>query len=295
LPARGGEAPDAILRFAEQRDFDLIMMANHGRSGIRRWSMGSVAEKVLRATDIPVFLVPVADGDPLTPAGIKRVLVPLDGSDLAERALLYLKQLTSRSQMGEVALLCVVPDEGRLYPKISSASFERSERDAHTYLALIAAGLVDAGASNVTKVVRSGHPTQRIIQEAKANSSDLIILSEDGHENLVGWEFGNVADQVLHSSPAPILLVPDPVKWVVSPNYPGPWGNCCHKCGRRTYRQTFSPQDRCSRCHDNLKSRQNCIHFDGMECTLPLPKPKEKSPCNLCQEFEFHKTQPGLR
>ena len=68
LPARGGEAAEAILRFAEQRDFDLIIMANHGRSGIRRWSMESVAEKVLRAADIPVFLVPVANGDSMTPA-----------------------------------------------------------------------------------------------------------------------------------------------------------------------------------------------------------------------------------
>ena len=113
LPARRGEAPDAILRFAEQRDFDLIIMATHGRSGIRRWSLGSVAEKVLRATDIPVFLVPAADSDSLTPVGLKRVLIPLDGSDLAERALPYVKQLTSRGQIEEVALLCVVPDEGR--------------------------------------------------------------------------------------------------------------------------------------------------------------------------------------
>jgi len=99
-----------ILKFAEDEGADLIILSTHGRSGFDRWSMGSVAEKLLKGADIPLFLVrsteTVGETASMEPAQLKRFLAPVDGSDLAEHALPLVEQL-ARSAGGEVTLLYV--------------------------------------------------------------------------------------------------------------------------------------------------------------------------------------------
>jgi nucleotide-binding universal stress UspA family protein len=83
-------AADAIVEYAEQADIRLIVMASHGYTGIARWTHGSVAERVLRSAPVPVLLVRVKEepthGLP-EPRPCRRILVPLDGSKLAEQVL----------------------------------------------------------------------------------------------------------------------------------------------------------------------------------------------------------------
>ena len=81
-----GSPATVILDLAESARADLIAMATHGRTGPQRWVFGSVAAKVLSGTTLPVLLVR-ANPAPRPLAPIRRILVPLDGSELAERAL----------------------------------------------------------------------------------------------------------------------------------------------------------------------------------------------------------------
>jgi nucleotide-binding universal stress UspA family protein len=74
----------AILRYAEDNGIGLIMLSTHGHSGINRWLLGSVAEKVLRGADMAVFLGRAYPEPAKAPASLQRLLVPLDGSELAE-------------------------------------------------------------------------------------------------------------------------------------------------------------------------------------------------------------------
>ncbi|MDZ4230451.1 MAG: universal stress protein, partial [Dehalococcoidales bacterium] len=104
-----GYPAEEIIRYAEENKIDLILMATHGRSGLKRWTLGSVADKVLRASKIPVLLI-----HPRVPDEIiydkwpkQTLLVPLDGSELAESVLPHVETLAKQRgpRMVDVTLL----------------------------------------------------------------------------------------------------------------------------------------------------------------------------------------------
>ncbi|MBM3926128.1 MAG: universal stress protein [SAR202 cluster bacterium] len=77
-----------IISEAEKDPETLVAMATHGRSGISRWLMGSVADKLLRYSDLPILLIHPKDGSPIAPEPqFRTVIVPLDGSILSEQVL----------------------------------------------------------------------------------------------------------------------------------------------------------------------------------------------------------------
>ena len=106
-----GYPPDEILRYADENDVDLILMATHGRTGPKRWTMGSVADKILRASKVPVWLVRalIPDETPYDKWPSKTMLVPLDGSELAESVLPHAEALAKQrdTKLLEVVLLRV--------------------------------------------------------------------------------------------------------------------------------------------------------------------------------------------
>ena len=106
-----GHTAEEILRYADKNDIDLILMATHGRSGVKRWAMGSVADKVLRASKVPVWLVRAGVPEEIVhdkwPQ--RTMLVPLDGSKLAESVLPHVEALAKQrgSDLVDVVLLRV--------------------------------------------------------------------------------------------------------------------------------------------------------------------------------------------
>ncbi|MCX6000622.1 MAG: universal stress protein, partial [Chloroflexi bacterium] len=111
-----GQPAEEILRYAEKNNIDLILIATHGRSGFKRWVMGSVAEKVTRAARMPVWLVRLQSQEPIVDdkGNVKAILVPLDGSRLAEAVLPHVKNVAS--ELGaEVVLFHVLPSTYDVY------------------------------------------------------------------------------------------------------------------------------------------------------------------------------------
>ena len=104
-----GYPAEEILRYTEENDVDLIMMASHGLSGVRRWVLGSVADKVLRASGVPVWLVRAGVTEEIAydkwPS--KTILVPLDGSELAEAVLPHAEAVAKQrgAEIIEIVLL----------------------------------------------------------------------------------------------------------------------------------------------------------------------------------------------
>ena len=97
-----GYHADEILRFVDENAVDLILMASHGRSGIKRWSLGGVADKILRAAKVPVWLVNAGAEDeiPYDQWPTKTMLVPLDGSKRAESVFPYVESLAGQRSNG---------------------------------------------------------------------------------------------------------------------------------------------------------------------------------------------------
>ena len=102
-----GDAATEIVRLAQHEEVDLIALATHGRSGLRRWVYGSVAEKVLHTTRTPLLLVRPSEEHAQLPAHVTRIVVPLDGSPLAETVLPIAEALAAQCKIPLVLLRVV--------------------------------------------------------------------------------------------------------------------------------------------------------------------------------------------
>ncbi len=209
-----GHPAEQIIDRADDESVDLIAMATHGRSGVRRWVMGSVADKVVSATQAPVTLVKAkAEGTERRETPYGSLLVPLDGSPEAETVLSYVEALGTR--MGSrVVLLSVVPGVSAVYAfpgetvqfPYTEADVQIMKTDAETYLASVAERLEEKGLRPESRVV-AGDTAEEIILTAERAHADLVAMSTHGRSGVSRWAFGSVADKVLRGVDSPLFLV----------------------------------------------------------------------------------------
>src|SRR5262245_4487892 len=197
-----GSPVAAILSAAEAGGIDLIVMATHARTGLDRLVIGSGAEEVLRRSTVPVVLVPPGAAAPPS-EGRLRVLVPLDGSRLAEAALAPLAELVPAARL-ELLLLRVATRPDRVFGRRPPASqtVAARTRAAEAVRPLHAAGAV------VTTEVRFGrNPADAIGALARERSCHLIAMATHGRSGLARLLLGSVAAATLARAPVPVLLV----------------------------------------------------------------------------------------
>jgi nucleotide-binding universal stress UspA family protein len=143
----------------------------------------------------------------------KKILAPLDGSELAERALEHVRAVTKGSRAAKVILLQVVSWPAHpahtLSDELIRSESEKAEACAKDYLAKVADSLKRDGIAVETAIVRGG-PAEEILDYAKKNEVDLIIMSTHGRSGVSRWVFGSVADRVVHHSATPVLIVTPP-------------------------------------------------------------------------------------
>jgi nucleotide-binding universal stress UspA family protein len=206
-------AADAIVEYADQMDIQLIVMASHGLSGVKRWTHGSVAEKVLQSAPVPVLLVRAKEG--ITRAlseahPCRRVLVPLDGSKLAEQVLPTILPIATALEC-EVTLFRVLvvdtagPLTGRWYLPQNSR-FETADQDARSYLERLANHIKEQGV-RVSTAIQVGPVAKSIIDYVEGHDVDLIAMCTHGRTGIARWALGSVADRLLRAGDKPILLV----------------------------------------------------------------------------------------
>lgn len=190
-----GHPAEEILAYADTENIGLIVMATHGRSGITRWALGSVADKVVRATRTPVALIRAKGARPdVRKKGImNKTLVPLDGSKESEAVIPYVKELADKLKT-EVTLLQVVAE-----PFHASA-------DAESYLEKTGR-LLKSEDITVNYDTRVGAAAEEIIKLADEANMDMIVMSTHGRSGIRRWTLGSVADRVLNGGNTPILLV----------------------------------------------------------------------------------------
>jgi nucleotide-binding universal stress UspA family protein len=212
-----GHPAEKILDYTEENSVDLILMATHGRSGVRRWALGSTVDKVLRKSKVPVWLVRANIPEEIVhDEWPKRtLLVPLDGSKFAESVLPHVEALTKQrgAELVKVVLLRVYekPFVTADYPEPDWAEHvkritEHFKLEAERYLEKVEKHLANAGL-NVKSEVIMGKPADEIIKYANNNHPNLVVMATHGSSGFSLWEYGNIADKVLHGVSSPILLV----------------------------------------------------------------------------------------
>lgn len=215
----GNDVAGEICRVADVERVNLIAMTTHGRAGLPRWLMGSVASRVVSATDKPVFLVHPNEQTRERVVSLRRILVPLDGSRLAELALNVAGALARSREAGLVLVRALEPetvigadsatsDPGSPIP--ATAQLTTVERDvADLYMADVVEAMKNTNKIEQALIVH-GSPAEVIIDSAEMNDIDLIVMSTHGRSGVSRWVYGSVAEKVLHSAPCPLLLLRAP-------------------------------------------------------------------------------------
>jgi nucleotide-binding universal stress UspA family protein len=198
-----GDPSQAILNAAARGRVGLIAMTTHGWRGVDRLRFGSVAESVVRKARVPVLLV---RGQMRWPADRPpRILVPLDGSALSAAVLTVIARLRQPLR-GVVELLHILqaPATGLVSPSsLTAAEAERAA--ARNYLERVAARLAGKG-FEVEWVVLEGPAATTIAQRVVDRGADLVAMTTHGRSGVARLLLGSVAEQVLRTADAPVLL-----------------------------------------------------------------------------------------
>ncbi len=210
-----GSPAEAIVQFAAEKDIDLIVMSSHGRTGSRRWVYGSVAEKVMHhapcATAIIRAHVDVAMFQN------RNILVPLDGSELAERALQPALTL-AEAVNSNVYLLRIVSGREPMPESMSPAGeqieaalgkadvAERTEAEGYLQRVYMAHQNQHLFFDVQTT---SGDTADAIINYAEQQKIDLIVISSHGRSGIGRWLHGSVAEKVLRGADCATLIMRD--------------------------------------------------------------------------------------
>jgi nucleotide-binding universal stress UspA family protein/predicted transcriptional regulator len=204
---RHGLVAENILDLAAEERTSLIALATHGRRGIARFFLGSVAEGLVHDARIPLFLVP-ADAPRRGAPRLRRILVPLDGSQLAERALEYAADLVGRRPIILFRAVSIDDIEADVPNTllVEHEAFSRAERDAREYLDGIAQRLAASGHTIEASTAR-GRPAQEVAIAARAAGADLIVMASHGRTGAERARLGSVADEVVRHGELPVLLI----------------------------------------------------------------------------------------
>jgi nucleotide-binding universal stress UspA family protein len=200
----GDAVAEGILAYVEEAGIDLVVLGTHGRSGLGRLLMGSVAEEVVRQAGCPVLAVPQR----AAAEAVERVLAPVDFSDHARRALAYARELAALHGAA-LDVLHVVhepvvpaafgPEVGAL-PLPGMLGPSREELEA--FVAGVSGPEVPVELHSAT-----GGAAAEIVRFAEGHGSGLIVLSTHGLTGLDRFLLGSVTEKVVRRAPCPVFTV----------------------------------------------------------------------------------------
>lgn len=209
-----GKAEECIIEKGATDKAMLITMATHGRSGLNRFLLGSVAEKVLRGAVNPLLLIRATEGAGSEGAAtINSLIVPLDGSALAENVLPMAVEMAKQLDL-EIELFRAyqIPynvyagDEG-FYAGNFDELIAGVRDEATEYLDKKTAELKKLGVTKVSCVSKEGFAGDEIISLGRKTPDNVIAMSSHGRSGVKRWVLGSVAETVVRHSGDPVLIV----------------------------------------------------------------------------------------
>ncbi|MBV8399182.1 MAG: universal stress protein [Acetobacteraceae bacterium] len=203
-----GEPAAVIEKEAEDQDVGLIVMSTRGRGGLARWALGSIAERVLHVSGRPVLLVP-AETSANWPAPSPTIVVPLDGSHLAEEALEPAVTL-AQAIGGRLSLAYVVEPPPLMAYQLPAmyGSLDRESwvRESNAYVAGVAKHL-SATFPEVEAQSLMGYAAPTIVEHAQARHAAAIVMASHGRTGLARMVVGSVAMGTIQRASMPVLVV----------------------------------------------------------------------------------------
>ena len=215
VAATFGRPSEQILATAEAEGCDLIAIATHGRNAIGRGLLGSVTDRVVHLSTLPVLTISPTrvEQQPSDENRIRNVIVPLDGSELGETVLPVAEGLAEAMSLRVHLVHAFDPaayDRRHRYTfamaGIPSASEELEARHKE-YLESLAGGLVSRGL-DVTTEVLTGPAASAIVEYAQESPQDIVVMATHGRSGFRRLLLGSVTEAVIRSSGDPVLIIP---------------------------------------------------------------------------------------
>ena len=209
-----GKSAREIIEAADRLGCGLIAMSTHGRNVLSRGILGSVTDKVVHSSHLPVLAITPERARTYRGADstLTRIMVPLDGSPLAESVLPYVEELAAKLPL-EILLIRVVQPLRLFwmdhYPAGLAEEQEAMEAEAKKYLEGLAAKLASGGLE-VQWQVLIGQPAATITELARDTPHDIIAMASHGRSGITRWAMGSVAEALIRSTGDPVLVVPPP-------------------------------------------------------------------------------------
>jgi nucleotide-binding universal stress UspA family protein len=224
-----GDPAATILSHAEQQAVDLIVISSHGYTGLRRWLLGSVAEKVARHASAPVFVI--RDGEPLHThirfdgMCAMRALVPLDTSARSQDAIppaAALVAALSSPEHGQLQLTQIVVELAEADTEEKKAVVLQAEQNLDAISQSIRDGLVAnvgpdlhlllswtvSSDSDIAEgIVRMAESGEQSAETTGALRCDVIAMTTHGATGIQRWATGSITERVLHITKLPLLIV----------------------------------------------------------------------------------------
>lgn len=211
---RVGRPADEILDYVSEMATDLVAISTHGWSGLGQWAFGTVADRVLQGATCPVLVVHA--GHAHSAISNQRILVPLDGSELAEQIVPHVREIIRPNQTQVFLLSVMAHGLGNRAVSLMRSSppglwfptnmRHLTEVQLQSYLRSVAGALRDRGAI-VQTAIRQGTPANEILDYATQVQADLIGMTSHGLSGLSHWVYGGVARKVVQGAHLPVLLV----------------------------------------------------------------------------------------
>jgi nucleotide-binding universal stress UspA family protein len=203
-----GPVAPTLIEHVRARKADLVVMTTHGRAGLSRFFLGSVADRLVRELHCPILLLPPESPQIPEPGAAARILIPLDGSALAASVLGRAAAVLPDAalELVRVVVLPATPLPPEAGWSVPSEILDEELSIAAHYLEDVAATLRARGRVVHTRVLSHWSPAAAIADYAEERHCDLIALATRGESGLQRTLLGSVADKIIRSARLPVLV-----------------------------------------------------------------------------------------
>jgi nucleotide-binding universal stress UspA family protein len=204
---QGNPAP-TIVEYAERYDQDLVIMPTHGREGISRYLVGSISEKVVRLSSVPVLTVRMQPDETLV-FPYEDILIPTDGSTAATYAADHLVELSAALD-ATVHVLSVVDTTTLGLDVRSTISGKESEKVATDAVETVISEAETRGVANTVRHIEHGTPAEVILDSIESSDIHAVGMGTTGRRGTDRILLGSVAEKTVRSAPVPVMTVAEP-------------------------------------------------------------------------------------
>ncbi len=207
---RDGDPAECIVAEADRDAGTLIAMTTHGRTGVGRWLLGSVTDKMVRGGRHPMLITRAQEGGAHP---VNRVVLTLDGSDLSEQALPHAAVMAKSLGVGVTVLRAVsLNPYGEAFTEYAPINVGQDvagemESEAGEYVAARVADLQSEGVADVTGSVVTGYPASVILDEVGDAGDKLVTMATHGRAGMARLLLGSVTDRVVRHSAGPVFVI----------------------------------------------------------------------------------------